>query len=112
MNHILIYFKNIPLTQREIILSRTKRIYNRRLKKAQRTNLDDMQVHIIHGIPLTRRSQICMGRCPECRDHNKEPRIIRKRAKEEFRLQLVQEFAVGTENDSMLQQTAPWEMET
>lgn len=73
-------------------MSHTKRIYNKRVKKAQRFNLDDGEIHWFVGIPLTRRSWICMGRCPMCRDHNKEPRLLRKRTKEQFRLELKSEF--------------------
>jgi hypothetical protein len=83
-------------------MSHTKRIYNNsRLKKAQRYNLDDMDdihpslgCHIISpiGIPFTRRSWICMGHCPMCRDHNREPKLLRKRNKEEFRLRLREEL--------------------
>lgn len=73
-------------------MSRTKRIYNCRLKKAQRFNLDDGGIHIFIGIPYTIRSFICMGRCRMCRDHNKEPRLVRKRTKEQFRFDLKSEF--------------------
>lgn len=73
-------------------MSHTKRIYNKRVKKAQRFNLDDGEIHWFVGIPLTRRSWICMCRCPMCRDHNKEPRLLRKRTKEQFRLELKSEF--------------------
>lgn len=70
-------------------MSRTKRIYNNpRLKKTPRYNLDDGEIHIIHGIPYTKRSWICMGHCPCCRDHNKDWRLIRKRSKEQFRFEL------------------------
>lgn len=73
-------------------MSRTKRIYNNpRLKKAQRYNLDDGETHPIIGIPLTRRSWICMGHCLRCRDPNREPRLIRKRLKEQFRFDLKNE---------------------
>lgn len=73
-------------------MSHTKRIYNRRLKKAQRFNLDDKGIHLWIGIPYTRRSWICMGRCPMCRDPNREPKIIRKRAKEQLRFELKDEL--------------------
>lgn len=73
-------------------MSHTTRIYNRRLKKAQRVNLDDGELHVFIGIPLTVRSWICMGRCPMCRDHNREPRLIRKRTKERLRLELKSEL--------------------
>lgn len=68
-------------------MSHTQRIYNRRLKKAQRRNIDDGEIHQFAGFPLTRRSYICMGRCKMCRDPNKEPKLIRKRKKEQFRLE-------------------------
>ena len=73
-------------------MSHTKRIYNKRLKKAQRFNLDDGKIHLFVGIPLTIRSWICMGRCPMCRDHNREPRLMRKRTKEQFRFELESEL--------------------
>ncbi len=80
-------------------MSHTKRIYNNpRVKKAQRVNIDDGNSHMLVGIPLTRRSHICMGRCPMCRDPNKEPRLIRKRLKEQFRLDLKKELD-DTKND-------------
>lgn len=78
------------------------RIYNNpKIKKSQRYNLDDMSdihplfgVHINRqvGIPLTRRSWICMGKCKVCRDKNREPSLIRKRNKEQFRYELKLEF--------------------
>lgn len=74
-------------------MSHTIRIYNNpRLKKAQRFNLDDEKMHLFVGIPLTKRSWICMGRCPMCRDHNRDPRLIRKRTKEQFRFELENEL--------------------
>ena len=75
-------------------MSHTRRIYNNHnLKKAQRFNLDDRDIHhLMVGIPLTIRSWICMGRCPMCRDHNREPRLIRKRTKEQFRFDLKSEL--------------------
>ena len=70
-------------------MSRTRRIYNNpNLKKAARYNLDDGEIHICHGIPYTRRSWICMGNCPMCRDPKREPKLIRKQNKEQFRFQL------------------------
>lgn len=73
-------------------MSHTKRIYNKRLKKAQRFNLDDGKMHLFVGIPLTIRSWICMGRCPMCKDHNRDPRLVRKRTKEQFRFELENEL--------------------
>lgn len=73
-------------------MSHTKRIYNNpNLKKAQRYNIDDKELHLIIGIPLTRRSWICMGHCPMCRDRNREPRLIRKRTKEQLKFDLKKE---------------------
>lgn len=73
-------------------MTHTKRIYNNpKLKKAQRFNLDDGKDHLFVGIPLTYRSWICMGRCPMCRDKNREPRLVRKRTKENVRFQLKEE---------------------
>lgn len=67
-------------------MSHTRRIYNRfRIKKAQRYNVDDgTSTHLRIGIPLTQRSFLCMGRCKMCRDKNREPRLLRKRTKEQF----------------------------
>ncbi len=82
-------------------MSHTKRIYNNpNLKKTQIVNLDDGngerngegKLHMFVGIPLTRRSWICMGRCKMCRDHNREPRLIRKILKEQFRFDIKMEF--------------------
>lgn len=73
-------------------MSHTIRIYNKRLKKAQRFNLDDGNMHLAIGIPLTRRSWVCMGKCRICRDRNREPRLVRKRTKEQFRLELRREM--------------------
>jgi hypothetical protein len=73
-------------------MSHTERIYNRRLKKTKRVNLDDGEIHLFGGFPLTIRSYICMGRCRMCRDPNKEPRLMRKRTKEQFRLELRSEL--------------------
>jgi hypothetical protein len=75
------------------------RIYNKRLKKAQRFNLDDGKMHLFVGIPLTRRSWICMGKCRLCRDPNREPRLIRKRIKEQFRFELKSELNVSKNED-------------
>ena len=67
-------------------MTRTKRIYNKlRLKKTPRYDLEDGSIHIVHGIPYTWRSWICMGKCPFCRDPKREPDITRKRMKEEMR---------------------------
>ena len=77
-------------------MSRTKRIYNNpSVKKAPRYNLDDGETHIVHGIPFTRRSWICMGRCPQCRDPKQETKAVRRRAKDELRIQLLREFTGG-----------------
>ena len=78
-------------------MSHTRRIYNNpRLKKAQRFNLDDKEIHIFTGIPYTMRSWICMGRCPMCRDPNREPKLIRKRTKERLRFELKKELDIST----------------
>lgn len=83
-------------------MSHTKRIYNNpRLKKAQRFNWDAPPIkneiglvinNNIVGIPYTRKSYICMGRCPMCRDHNREPRLVRRRTKEQLRFELKNEL--------------------
>ena len=83
-------------------MTHTKRIYNNpKIKKAQRFNLDDetnkhpiLGTTMSHqvGIPLTKRSWICMGKCPMCRDKNNEPRLIRKRLKEQLRFELRKEI--------------------
>ncbi len=73
-------------------MSRTRRIYNNPRIKAARYNLDDDEKHICHGIPFTRRSWICMGRCPMCRDPKREPRAIRRKNDEELRFMLKNEI--------------------
>ena len=84
-------------------MTHTKRIYNNpNIKKAQRylATPNEIQIHPIIrmqsdrmiGIPYTRYSSICMGRCPACRDHTKEQRLLRKQRKEQFRLQLRNEL--------------------
>ncbi len=85
-------------------MTHTTRIYNNpKIKKAQRFNLDDetnkhpiLGTTMSHqvGIPLTKRSWICMGKCPMCRDKNNEPRLIRKRLKEQFRGILKEEIDI------------------
>lgn len=81
-------------------MSRTKRIYNNpRLKKTQRYNLDDGEIHMIVGFPYTRRSYICMGRCKMCRDPNRDQRLVRKRKKQQFRFELKIELANITEHE-------------
>lgn len=73
-------------------MTRTKRIYNNPRIKAPRYNIDDEELHLHHGIPYTKRSWICMGRCPMCRDPKRETRAIRRTNKEELRFRLRQEF--------------------
>lgn len=73
-------------------MSRTKRIYNNPRIKAARYNLDDGEVHIQHGIPYTKRSWICMGKCSMCRNPKREPRIIRRQNNRELRLILSKEL--------------------
>jgi hypothetical protein len=76
-------------------MSHTRRIYNNpRIKKAQRFNIDDGEIHLWVGIPFTKRSFICMGRCKMCRDPNREQRLIRKRKKEQLRFELKSELDV------------------
>ena len=72
-------------------MSRTIRIYNRlNLKKTVRYNVDDEEYHVPCGIPFTRRSWICMGRCPICRDPKREPRTQRRQLKRELAFELKQ----------------------
>ena len=85
-------------------MSHTIRIYNRRLRKAQRYDLNKpimgefgIIVNPSTGIPYTFRSYICMGRCSFCRDPNKETRLIRKRKKEQFRFDLKKELNIDEE---------------
>lgn len=78
-------------------MSRTKRIYNRRLKKAQRDNIHlPTYINGIYinrtGFPLTWRSFICMGNCRMCKDHTKDQRLLRKKRKEQFRFDLRNEL--------------------
>jgi hypothetical protein len=78
-------------------MTRTKRIYNRRLKKAQRNDLSlPTYVNGIYinkvGFPLTWRSYICMGNCCKHKDHTKDQILLRKRKKEQFRFDLKNEY--------------------
>lgn len=81
-------------------MSHTIRVYNKRLKKAQRYYLDKpmldetgyIRMDRCVGFPLTHRSWICMGKCPQCRDPNREPRLVRKRKKEQLRFELKSEL--------------------
>lgn len=74
-------------------MSRTRRIYNKlRLKKTPRYNLDDGVLDVVRGIPFTKSSWICMGRCPQCRDPNLEPKLVRKRLKELVREDVKEEI--------------------
>ena len=85
-------------------MSHTIRIYNNpRLKKTQRYNLDDtldidpffrVSIKRQTGLPFTKRSWICMGKCPCCRDHNKDQRKLRKQREEQLRFQLREELNV------------------
>jgi hypothetical protein len=76
------------------LMTNTIRIYNRRLKKAQRYDLrrsgyDSNGVSINHvGIPFTWRSYICMGNCRIHKDHTKDQRLLRKKRSEQFRFDL------------------------
>ena len=87
---------NLELDEEEI-MSHTKRIYNRRLKKAQRYDLEDpiyiKGIYISRvGFPLTWRSFICMGHCHMCKDHTKDQRLLRKKRSEQFRFDLKNEL--------------------
>lgn len=78
-------------------MSHTKRIYNRRLKKTQRYDLEDpIYVNGMHinrvGFPFTWRSFICMGHCRMCKDHTKDQRSLRKKRSEQFRFDLKNEM--------------------
>lgn len=74
-------------------MSHTIRIYNRPVKKAKRVNIDAGEIVLMGGgIPFTKKSYICMGRCPECRDPKLETRAIRRKNKEELRYFIYQEF--------------------
>jgi hypothetical protein len=79
-------------------MTHTIRIYNRRLKKAQRYNLhkseyDNNGTSINHvGIPFTWRSYLCMGNCCMCKDHTKDQRLLRKKRSEQLRFDLKNEL--------------------
>ena len=80
-------------------MSRTRRIYNNpNLKKTPRSHIDEDE-YIPRGIPFTRRSWICMGKCPMCRDPEREPRVIRKKNAEELRFMLKQELNEEVTNE-------------
>lgn len=85
-------------------MSHTFRIYNNpNLKKTKRYYWDNSEIiderfpyfpinNKIRGFPYTKYKQICMGRCPSCRDPKKEPKNIRKKLKESLRFQLKEEL--------------------
>ena len=58
------------------------------------STINELGITIIRyaGIPYTTWRVICMGRCSFCRDPNKDQKIIRKRRKEEFKLELNKKF--------------------
>ena len=90
-------------------MSNTIRIYNRKnLKKTPRYNLDDprftgdlqemvekklISPHQV-GMPLTRRSYICMGNCSGCKDHSQDQKHQRKIREREFARVLPMEMEV------------------
>jgi len=95
---------SIPRHLYEVIMSRTRRIYNRIIKKAHRINLLtqpgmslEKQVETgeinnplrnsIHQYGLVYHpfaSWLCMGKCPCCRNHDLDPRHQRKVRQREF----------------------------
>lgn len=88
-------------------MSNTIRIYNRKnLKKTPRYNLDDPRytgdlktmvednliIPAVSGMPLTHKSQICMGNCSFCKDPGKNQKRQRKIRKREFEYNLSKEM--------------------
>ena len=76
-------------------MSRTLRIYNKKIKKCHRVNIDDNTVrnslwNSIHdyGLVYHPYRQLCMGHCPSCRDHSKDQKHLRKIRAIEFRREL------------------------
>ena len=79
-------------------MSRTLRIYNRKIKKCHRANVNDCVVrdfrnslrNSIHyyGLVYHPYRQLCMGHCPSCRDHSKDQKHLRKKRAREFRREL------------------------
>lgn len=66
-------------------MSRTKRVYNEKMVGTVRSN------GYYHPY-----KQVCMGRCPHCRDiKNKDPDKIRKRTKQTLRREIVKEIQAG-----------------
>lgn len=86
-------------------MTHTKRIYNNpNLKKTPRSHIDEGE-YIPRGIPLTYHSYICMGRCRMCRNPTREPRLLRKQRKEQFRWQLRYEL---NNQPITLEEVNPW----
>lgn len=85
-------------------MTNTLRIYNRRIKKSHRINLQTDPVkdlkrqvetgeinnplrNAVHdyGFVFHPYAELCMGKCPQCRDRSRDPHHIRKVRKVEFR---------------------------
>jgi 5-methylcytosine-specific restriction endonuclease McrA len=88
-------------------MTHTLRIYNKKIKKAQRNNCyhpeekdfdemtDEEKCNFVkdplrnsigsNGIYYHPYAQVCMGRCSMCRDPDKDQKHIRKHKKSEFR---------------------------
>ena len=97
-------------------MTRTKRIYNKpNLKKAHRIDLTDtsfppnrmtlqgqVEAGVInsslrnsiheYGFLYHPYAQMCMGRCPMCRDAKKDQKYIRKTRKSEFKQMIKEEM--------------------
>ena len=77
-------------------MSETIRIYNKsNLKKAQRYDLDNPEENLVGknnyrhvGIPLTRRSWICMGNCKMCKDDANSTKHRRLNDKEIMKIEI------------------------
>jgi len=84
-------------------MTRTIRIYNRKVKKAHRIDLSKPRMGLkemvetgeirnslrnaVHDYGLVFHKYagwLCMGHCPSCRDHDKDPRHLRKVREREF----------------------------
>jgi len=95
-------------------MSRTRRIYNRIIRKCHRNDLTQESIvsilemnewiksslkYAVHsyGFPYHPFLQICMGRCGHCRDHSKDQHHLRKIRKVEFMWLVRKEVINGEE---------------
>lgn len=86
-----------------ITMSHTKRIYNKKIRKCHRINLNDNTVKNIkeidfrnslwnsiheYGLVYHPFRQLCMGHCSGCKDHSRDQKHLRKIRARDFRREL------------------------